>query len=414
MARRVVALLACVATFGACGGRTRLGMASRNDGGTDAGATDARPDGAGPACTWSAAGAAVRVSGDPDVPGDVGLMDAVPTVGGALIAWVTAGSLSKPQTAMARMMKFDMQNDASEHVVLVAPGVAMPLGQVFLGNGFGHVAIIGWKGRACVLRPITVDGASNGGERQADARLCAGIAPRAGGFDLMLHDPYQALIHLPVDPDGVASGPPKLIYMAAPNEVIGVVSRATLLDGTFLVATLRGGMVGHVVVRHFDATGAPLALEQALDADPDGSATSVALAATANGAIVAWTVFGNASRIFAAPVDTDGRPTRTPQATKVVEATPITKIDLAPEINGGALLAWVVYTDSRSSATVLALSPDAEPMGEPMPIVAPETGSSYAPAIRIVATDRRALVTFGARSTSTPHRVYTAPFVCAP
>lgn len=400
----------------ACGARTPLG--TRDGGVLPVG--DATPDAPQISvdCTWEIVGPPVRVSGDPaEVPGDVGLEDAVATTGGALVAWVTPGDLSHPQTAVARLVAFDLVLNGFEHVVLRAPDVTTPLWDVSLGQGFGHVAITAWTGARCLLRPVTLDGASNGSMVDVGTRSCGGLEATSPGFDLLLgaNRATDRLESMAIDPIGTPLAAPTNIFVAGPGDAIGAAGRATLSDGSFIAAAvIVSPPGGRVVARHLDASGAALGDFHVVSASNQLVSTDLSIAAVTGGALVASVRFdGSAGHAEVAALHTDAQPAATPLVVSSSTVS-VTAIDLTSDVTGGALLAWNEYDPAASSVHVLALSPAGTPRGAPLVVPDPVAGARYAPAVRVVTTGKQGLVVFGGRSATTNHRVYAAPLACAP
>ena len=395
----------------ACGGRTPLGT-------RDAGATDAAAAGDAPAsgveCTWNISGPSVRISADPaEVAGDVGLEDAVPTTGGALVTWVTPGDKTHPQTAVARLVAFDLVSNGDEHVVLRAPDVVSPLRYVSLGNGFGHVAVTAWDGSHCVLRPITVDGASNGTMVGVSASACEGFEATVPGFDLLqrgspLNGVTVELLRL--DPSGAPLGPSAFVLSTGPG-ALGEMHRATLADGSFVAAAPADGK--RVIATHRDAHGASLGTVEVVVQGTNIVMTMLSIAPVTGGAMVAWVDFGGVAHARVSPLRADASPVGAPLVA-AASTVSITAIDLAPDVTGGALFAWTEYAPSLSHVQLVSLSPAGAPRGAPVAVPDAVPGAKYGPAVHVVTTGKQGLVLFEAFSDATLHRVYAAPLACTP
>lgn len=420
---RRVLLLSCVVTIaGACGGRTPPGGRAVVVG--DGGAADAPSDGpvVAPACGWSLMGVPVRVSGDPKpVAGDVALEDAIPTTGGALVAWVTPGDLMNAQASVTRLVDFDLASFGDEHVILHGAGPAAPLTTVSLAHAPSGFAIAGYDGAGCAFHPITLDGASNGSLSHVDPRRCERLTGTAAGFDVLAQTtladnrrPDLDVVH--VDTLGQAAGPPVRLFAAGPNETISASARAQRPDGTFVAAALRflttNPTYRTLATRAFAAGGAPIAPETTLASNPQ-LIGPVAMVPTAGGALAAWVAYDTQrGHVWAAALDRFGAPLAPPSLVADGE-TSITALHLAPETNGGALVAWTEYaTDGPSSVQVLVLDASAAPVSAPMRAPDPTPNARYAPTVRVVATDTRGLLLFGAHAASEPHRIWAAPLSC--
>ncbi|HEX7600128.1 MAG TPA: hypothetical protein VF316_00935 [Polyangiaceae bacterium] len=388
----------------ACGARTPLGT-------RDAGATDAPAIGV--ECTWAVTGPAVRISADPvNAPGDVRLEDAVATTGGALVAWSTPVDTRHPQTIIARRVGFDLVSNGDEHVVFSATAaITHALWYVSLASGYGHVAAVAWDGTHCLLRPITVDGASNGAMVDVVGSPCERIAATSPGFDLLFRKPGPAELDLlSLDPVGHPLAPAVPVFSAGPGS-LGATGRATLSDGSFVAAAMADG--GRVISVHRDAHGAPLGSTSVVSQSPIVVSTLLSTAPVAGGALVSWVELdGVSARIEVSPLRADASPLGAPLVA-ASSPTAITAIDIAPEVMGGALLAWT--TDpAASSVHLLSLSAVGTPRGAPLVVPDPVPGAHYEPAVRVVTTGKQGLVFFEVRTDTTPHRVYAAPLACTP
>jgi hypothetical protein len=396
-----------------CGAKTELYPI--DGAGADAGADVAldvavAPDTA-PACTWSVVGPAERVSGDPMVPGDVALMDAVPSVGGALIAWRTAGDKMQPQTVILRLISFDPAASGNEHLILRAPDVVHTVEDVSLAVGHGHAGVVGTTGAVCSFHPITVDGASNGGTVVADPRSCAGLTDTASGFDLLVARKYGTrtaeILRTGLDGQGQPSGALASLFTSSGS--LGRPARATFDDGSFLA--LIGRADGTQSARRFDALGVPLGPE--LVAYADANVVASALAKTATGAVAAFATsrVPGPSQVWTVALDRDGRALQGPLLFASA-SEPISSLTVATDPNGGALIGW---TEAVSSASVAAFD-DARPFRPSAALLLAATlpNPSFAPAIRVVAIDRQGFAIFEARTDTAPHRVYAVPLGCTP
>jgi hypothetical protein len=254
-----------------------------------------------------------------------------------------------------------------------------------------------------------------------DPRRCGETIATPAGFDLLMHtgqgNPSPQLFSQSVSEIGVVSPPNALLFQGIAGEGVGAAARATLADGTFVVAAVLKSFApptGRVVARHFDARGAPLAPEQTVATGNDIVETVVSIAAVTTGVQVAWLASdGQKSQVYVTPTDRDARPLR--GGLVIVSArTFVTSIDLASDVTGGALLAWTEYAPPPSSASLIALDAAADPRGAPLAMPDPVSGAKYAPVIRVVTTGKKGLVLFEARSDTTLHRVYAAPLACTP
>jgi hypothetical protein len=402
-----------IALVAGCGARTDLAPLAGADAAAAAdaaaGADAAADAAAAPACTWSVVGPAERVSGDPAVPGDVALMDAVPSIGGALVAWRTAGDKMQPQTVILRLISFDPAMSGNEHLILRAPDVVHTVDDVSLAVGHGHAGIVGTTGSVCSFHPITVDGASNGGTVVADARSCAGLTDTESGFDLLvaqLRDGMRAEIAITaLDSSGLPSGTFATLFRAAGlGGQLGPPARATFDDGSFLALIVRGSTL---VAQQFSSTGTPLAAEVAVTDAPYDFADYAVTRTRAGALTAAVSELGIDWRLTVRAVARDG--------TRAPGSVPFDVAGYAPTLvtdpNGGALLGWITAT---TTANVLWLDELGRPHGASIALAGTLAEAAFAPVIRVVAIGRQALAIFEARTPTTPHRVYAVRLACAP
>jgi hypothetical protein len=424
---REIGILVSAIASAACGTRTGLhGYGPAADVGVDdASATDTATDSAldtaidvAPACTWSIAGAARRVSGEPIVPGDVGLMDAVPTTGGALVAWRTAGTKEQPQTLALRLVAFDPTHDGDEHTILRAPDVVSTVDDVSLAVGHGHDGVVGTTGKSCSFHPITLDGASNGSTKDQGGGRCLALGARPEGFQLLVGRPSSVapseLVLRALDPAGAARGADVSLRLFEPEARWGDRPRfARYDDGSFLaLLTADGGFT----TEPFDATGAQTA--PARFWVPESGVFASAIAPTASGAVAAYaaartTSTGRATVTVTVPLDRDG--VQSGQATVLVrrdesiDASFVSAVTLAPDPSGGAFAGW---TEAVRAAYVQPVDDLGRPRAAPLLLAPTLAGAQFAPVIRIVAIDRQGFAIFDASTDATPHRVYAVPLRC--
>lgn len=410
MKRRQLALAFLLA---ACGARTPLG--TRDGGVVDVSAQDAASDApqVRAECTWALTGPPVQVSADPVVSGDVRLEDAVPTTGGALVAWSAPSDVTHPKTAIARLVGFDLVSNGDEHVVLGAPDVTSPLLYVSLASGHGHVAAVAWNGSHCVLRPITVDGASNGAMVDVVGSPCEGLEATSPGFDLMFRKagpPEVDLLALDAVGTPLAAGVP---VFPAPPGTLGPTRRATLVDGSFIAAAPADAQ--RVIATHRDAHGATLGAEQLVSQSTHIEPDMLSIAPVTDGALVSWIAFdASGAHVAVSPLRADASPLGGPL---FVTSSPVvvSAIDLAPDATGGALLAWAGYGGGlESGVNLVSLSAAGTPRGAPLLVPDPVPRGDLAGHVRLVTTGKQGLVFFEVRTDTTPHRVYAAPLACTP
>ncbi len=381
--------------------------------------TGPTPD--GPAlCRWALAGASARVSGDPATVGRAVLADAVTTGDAALVAWLKSDS-SSPDLVWARQVPFDLSLEATAHVALRGLDAYGPLSRVILLRSPDRVAVAAWNEQACTLRPLTLDGASNGVQVTVDARPCLGGAASttAGpgiGFDLLLSNElngFDTLVQLPVDPSGTPQGPGTVL----PGSVSAgrtAAARVVLADRSALMVTGElSAPRGRILAQHLRADAAPLgSARQVADGVEE---TTFSAAAVAEGAVIVWSILDaehKPTQIQVGAVDGEGRLRRDP-VTVTAEA-PVTRLHLAADDAGGALVAWVSKGPDRGWIHALALTTNGVPRGPAIATDPPLVGAGYADTVRVVASKGRALVLLQAGSSKTPDAIYAAPLVCQP
>jgi hypothetical protein len=366
-------------------------------------------------------GPADRVSGEPAVPGDVALMDAVPSSGGALVAWRTASDKTSPQTAILRLAAFEPSAGYGEHLILRAPDVVHSLDDVSLAVGFGHVGIVGttWTtgttgtvGSRCSFHPLTLDGASNGGTVIADSRACAGLTATASGFDLLVAERTgtrtAALLRTGLDPQGAPLAAPATLVTAGAGEALGSPKRATFDDSSFLLLVARDAT--RSVLRRFDRLGVPLGPESTLFESVDVVFSSIV--PTRTGALAVFVTYSNGPvGIFSVPLDREGNALRAPEI--VYSWGNTSSFAFSSDPNGGALLAWT-QAPVATGAGVLSLDEQGYARPPALDLTGALVGASFAPAIRVIAIGTQGLAIVEASTPSTPHRVYAVPLSCAP
>jgi hypothetical protein len=277
------------------------------------------------------------------------------------------------------------------------------------------VAVTAWTGSHCVLRPITVDGASNGSMVEVVPSPCTGLEATSPGFDLLVRTTQVSgaveLHVLPLDPQGTPLASSVFVFGAGPG-TIGAAGRATLSDGSFVATATFDG--GRVIASHRDAHAAPLGNGHLVSQSPNLVPTMLSIAPVTGGAMVSWVAFdGAGARVEVNPLRADASPLGEPLVA-ASSSIPVTAIDLAPDVTGGALLAWVAYSPAASSIQLQPLSAAGTPRGAPLVVPDPVPGARFAPGVRVVTTDKKGLLLLEARSETTLHRVYAAPIACAP
>jgi haloalkane dehalogenase len=403
----VAGLLAMAA---GCGGRTSPSVP--RDAGVEQG--EAGTPVAPTRCTWAQAGAAVRVSGDPMVAGDVGLASAIPSSNGVLVAWITPSNLTTAQTVTTRFIGFDGTPIGSEHVILRAAGVAKGLDHVALAAGSSRVGVSATDGsRGCVLRPLTVDGASNGSEVLVDTRACSDLATTSAGYDVYLHSTsgFAALFLQRLDPTGAPLGPAWELFDNLLGDGLQDQDRASQSEPWFFAAArFQQSSATRVLVQRCDETGKKTKTPTILWTSNEGLAT-VSLATTASGAVVTWGARSSVWEIRGASLDQGGSLARQPTVL-VSSKQSMTAQHVASDDQGGALLAWIERGADGDAARVQPLDASGGNVGAPFALGAPQEASSLGPAVRVVASGGRAVALVEAFSTTTPHRVYAVPLAC--
>jgi hypothetical protein len=401
-----LALSACYASHE----RSEARDAAVDAAGRDAPILDARAiDAARRPCTWEVV--------DPwqltDGPGDQGLNDAIALESSFL---VVTGSMNDPPPEPGRFVRrVSLEAPISERAELFGAPAGAFFGNVALAANDTGLAAFTWDDAGCAMRALSRAGEVLGSRVTLPIARCVGPVGTGDGF-VLFDRPSEVAPSLHV----LSADATRVLASSAPITILEDAfwwSRARLVDGSFVVASMHTGVSPtSASVQHLDARGEPLS--DAVAMPPFEAASRVRLTTTRDGLLAAWLVQPDGDpesqerSLRVVPLDTEGRAVGLVQRPSAGIAYRDGGLSSAPLEDGGALYGFIEVaagdrSGERTSVNVVRVDAGGGRVEERT-----LRGGSFqrSPVVRVRGTE--ALVSFTASLGGVPTQVFVGGLVC--